>query len=168
MKIQKFMSYAPCIDSTAKIHSTAIIIGRVKVEKNVSIWPYVVLRGDVDLIKISENTNIQDLTVIHPNRNKPVIIGKGVTVGHSAVIHGSIIGDNCLIGMNATVIDCEIGENSIIAAGCVITPHTKIPPNSLVAGVPGKILKQIDEKYIEELKKSAEEYITLSKIYEEF
>ncbi|MCX7905068.1 MAG: gamma carbonic anhydrase family protein, partial [Elusimicrobiales bacterium] len=110
----------------------------------------------------------RDHTVIHPNRAKPVIIGKGVTIGHHAVVHGSVIGDNCLIGMNATVMDCEVGENSIVAGGCVITPNTKIPPNSLVVGVPGKIIKQIDEKYIEELKKSAQEYISLSKMYEDF
>lgn len=166
--IQGFKGHMPKIDSLARIHKTALIIGNVVIEKDVSIWPYVVIRGDVDMIKISEGSNIQDLTVIHPNRNRPVVIGKGVTVGHSAVIHGSIIGDNTLIGMNATVIDSEIGENSIIAAGCVVTPNTKIPPNSLVAGVPGKIIKTLDKDYIEELKKSAQEYILLSKLYEEF
>lgn len=166
--IQNFNGNIPKIHKLTKIHKTAIIIGNVEIEKDVSIWPYVVIRGDVDYVKIAEGTNIQDLTVIHPNRNCPVIIGKGVTVGHSAVIHGSIIGDNCLIGMNATVMDSEIGENSIIAGGCVITPKTKIPPNSLVAGVPGKIIKTLDEKYIEELKRSAEEYILLSKMYDDF
>lgn len=166
--IVEFNNKKPQIDKLAKIHTTAIIIGNVVIEKDVSVWPYVVIRGDVDMIKIGEGSNIQDLTVIHPNRNKPVIIGKGVTIGHSAIVHGSIIGDNTLIGMNATVIDSEIGENSIIAAGCVITPNSKIPPRSLVAGVPGKIIREIDEKTIEELKKSAQEYIYLSKMYDSF
>ena len=163
-----FSGYTPRIHNLARVHKTAIIIGRVEIEKDVSVWPYVVIRGDVDEIKILEGTNIQDLTVIHPNRNRPVLIGRGVTVGHSAVIHGSIVSDNCLIGMNATVIDSEIGENSIIAAGCVITPGSKIPPNSLVVGVPGKVIRTIDEEYVKELKKSAEEYILLSKMYDEF
>lgn len=164
----KFNDKNPQIDKLAKIHSTALIIGNVIIEKDVSIWPYVVIRGDVDMIKICEGTNVQDLTVIHPNRNKPVIIGKGVTIGHSAVVHGSVIGDNTLIGMNSTVIDSEIGENCIIAAGCVVTPNSKIPPRSLVAGVPAKIIKQIDEKTIEELKKSALEYVNLAKMYDVF
>ncbi len=168
MKIYQFLDSKPLISRTAKIHSTAVIIGNVEIEEEVSVWPYAVIRGDVDKIKIGRKSNIQDLVAIHPNRNRPVIIGESVTVGHSAVIHGCVIGNNCLIGMNATVIDCEIGENSLIAAGCVVTPQTKIPPFSVVAGVPGKIIKQLDEKYVEELKKSAEEYLKLANMYKDF
>lgn len=168
MKIYRFIKNYPVIHPSAKVHSTAVIIGNVEIEEEVSIWPYVVIRGDVDKILIKKRSNIQDLTVIHPNKDKPVIIGEGVTVGHSAVIHGSVIGDNCLIGMNATVIDSEVSQGCLIAAGSVVTPNSKIPPFSLVAGVPAKIIKQLDEKYIEELKKSADIYVELAKMYDEF
>lgn len=166
--IVNFMEHKPKISPLAKIHSTAIIIGNVEIEDDVSIWPYAVIRGDVDMIKISKKTNIQDNCVLHPNRNKPVIIGNGVTVGHSAVIHGSVIGDFCLIGMNATVIDCEIGSFSLIAGGCVVTPGTKIPPKSLVAGVPGKVIRMLKDEELEGLKKSSDEYLVLAKLYNEF
>ncbi|MGC8867346.1 MAG: gamma carbonic anhydrase family protein [Elusimicrobiales bacterium] len=168
MKAYRFLDSKPLISPKAKIHSTAVVIGDVEIDEYVSVWPYAVIRGDVDKIKIAKNSNIQDLVVIHPNKNRPVIIGEGVTVGHSAVVHGSIVGNNCLIGMNATIIDCEIGDNSLVAAGCVVIPQTKIPPCSLVAGVPGKVIKNLDERYVEEIKKSADEYLRLFQMYEEF
>lgn len=164
--MEKFMQKKPIVSDKAFIHKTAIIVGDVEISDNVSLWPYVVLRGDVDKIKIGKRTNIQDLTVVHPNRNKPVIIGENVTVGHSAVIHGSIIGNNCLIGMNATVIDSEIGDDCLIGAGCLITPNSKIPSRSLVLGVPFKIIRQLKDEEIEMLKKSGEEYCSLVKLYQ--
>ena len=168
MNIKKFLEYSPKIHPKAKIHSTAIIIGNVEIEEDVSIWPYAVIRGDVDRIKISKKSNIQDNCVIHPNLNKPVIIGECVTVGHSAVIHGSIIGSYSLIGMNSTIIDCEVGNFCLVAGGCVLTPGTKIPSGSLVAGVPGKIIRALTDTEIENLKRSADEYFKLAQMYEEF
>lgn len=163
--IEKFLNYEPKISEKAFIHQTAVIIGNVEIEDDVSVWPNVVIRGDVEKIVIKKGSNLQDLSVFHPNRNKPVIIGENVTVGHSAVVHGSVIGDNCLIGMNATVIDSEIGENCLIGAGCLVTPNSKIPPNSLVLGVPYKIVRELKKEEIEMIKKSALDYFELMKAY---
>lgn len=163
--IEKFMGFYPKISDSAFIHKTAVIIGNVEIEDLVSIWPKAVLRGDVEKIKIGKKSNIQDLCVFHPNRNKPVILGENVTVGHSAVVHGSVVGNNTLIAMNATVIDSQIGENCLIGAGCVITPNSVIPPGSLVLGVPFKIIRQLTDKEIKALSDSAEEYFKLMSLY---
>jgi carbonic anhydrase/acetyltransferase-like protein (isoleucine patch superfamily) len=163
--IEKFMGFSPRISDSAFIHKTAVIIGNVEIEDMVSIWPGAVLRGDVEKIKIGKKSNIQDLCVFHPNRNKPVILGENVTVGHSALVHGSVVGNNTLIAMNATVIDSQIGENCLIGAGCVITPNSVIPPGSLVLGVPFKIIRQLTDKEIKALSDSAEEYFKLMSLY---
>ena len=163
--IEKFKEFYPKISGSAYIHPSAVIIGNVEIEDMVSIWPGAVIRGDVEKIKIGRKSNVQDLAVFHPNRNKPVIIGENVTVGHLAVVHGSIIGNNSLIAMNATVIDSEIGENSIIGAGCVVTPNSKIPPRSLVLGIPFKIARQLKDEEVELLLKSAEDYYQLMSLY---
>lgn len=165
--IQNFQSYSPDIDPSAWVHETAVIIGKVKIAKKVSVWPGVVIRGDVDEITIGEETNIQDLAVLHPNRERPVILGNGITIGHSAVIHGSKIGDHCLIGMGAIVIESTIGEFSLIGAGALVTPNSVIPPRSLVLGTPGKVIRQLNDKEIEALIKSKEEYSKLTQAYGE-
>lgn len=149
----------------AWVHSSASVIGRVTLGDMVSVWPGAVIRGDVDVIEIGAESNIQDLAVLHPNRNKPVKIGRGVTVGHSAVIHGSRIGDHCLVGMGAIVIDSEIGEFSLIGAGAVITPGSLIPPGSLVLGIPGKVVRPLNEDEKAGLVKSKEDYVELVKRY---
>ncbi len=165
--IQDFQSHSPLIDSSAWVHETAVIIGKVKIAKKVSVWPGVVIRGDVDEITIGEETNVQDLAVLHPNRERPVVLGNGVTIGHSAVVHGSKIGDHCLIGMGAIVIESTIGEFSLIGAGALVTPNSVIPPRSLVLGTPGKVIRQLNDKEIEALIKSKEEYSKLTLAYGE-
>ena len=123
------------------------------------------MRGDVDAIEIGSASNIQDLAVLHPNRDKPVILGKGVTVGHSAVIHGSRVGDYCLIGMGAIVIDSQIGEFSLIGAGAVVTPGSVIPPGSMVLGMPGKVVRQLKEGEKAALVRSKDDYLELARKY---
>ncbi len=125
------------------IAPTASIIGDVTIEDGVSIWDGAVLRGDVSYIKIGKNSNIQDNVVIHVSHGVPTIIGENVTVGHLAMVHGAKIEDNVIIGIHAVVLDnAEIGEGSVIGAGAVVTSGTKIPPNSLVLGIPAKVVKQ--------------------------
>ncbi len=155
----------PIIDSSAWAHETAVIIGEVKIKAKASVWPGAIVRGDVGEIVIGEETNVQDLAVLHPNQGKPVLLGKGITVGHSAVIHGSEVGEHCLIGMGAIIIDSTIGEFSLIGAGALITPGTIIPPKSLVLGMPGKVIRQLNDKEIEELVKSKETYSKLTELY---
>ena len=121
---EEFRGQAPEVSPGAWVHPSASLIGRVKLAAEVSVWPGAVIRGDVDRIEVGRGTNIQDLAVLHPNLGKPVLVGEGVTVGHSAIIHGSVIGDHCLIGMGAVVMDCEVGEYCLVAAGAVVTHRT--------------------------------------------
>jgi carbonic anhydrase/acetyltransferase-like protein (isoleucine patch superfamily) len=124
-----------------------------------------VIRADVDRIEVGRGSNIQDLAVLHPNRERPVLLGEGVTVGHSAIIHGSVIGAHCLIGMGAVVMDCEVGEYCLIAAGAVVTPGSKIPPRSMVMGAPGKVKRELTPEECEGLLRSEKDYVQLAGLY---
>jgi carbonic anhydrase/acetyltransferase-like protein (isoleucine patch superfamily) len=162
---EKFMEFEPQIAPGAWVHPSATVIGRVKLDDMVSVWPGAVIRGDVDAIEIGAASNIQDLAVLHPNHNRPVKLGIGVTVGHSAVIHGSVVGDHCLIGMGAIVMESEIGEFSLIGAGAVVTPGTVIAPGSLVVGMPGKVARLLSDGEKAALVRSKEDYVELAKHY---
>ena len=165
MPIEKFLNSSPEVPPGAWVHPTACLIGRVKLGDVVSVWPGAVIRADVEPITIGRGTNIQDLAVLHPNEGLPVVIGEGVTVGHSAVIHGSVVGDHCLIGMGSVVMDCEIGEYCLIAGGAVVTPGVKIPPRSLVMGAPGRVKRQLTDEECAALVKSEKIYIELAGSY---
>ena len=142
------------------IAENATVIGSVIIHNDVSIWFNAVIRGDNDPITIGEGTNIQDGAVIHTDEGIPLKIGKGVTVGHQAMLHGCTIGDNSLIGIHAVILNnAEIGKNCIIGANCLITQGKVIPDNSMVLGSPGKIVREVTEEEIEELKHSAEHYV---------
>ncbi len=142
------------------IADNATVIGSVIIHNDVSIWFNVVIRGDNDPITIGDGTNIQDGVVIHTDEGIPVNIGKDVTVGHQAMLHGCTIGDNSLIGINAVILNhAKIGKNCIIGANCLITQGKEIPDNSMVLGSPGKIVREVTEEEINELKHSAEHYI---------
>ena len=137
----------PKIHESSYIAPTAVIIGDVEISEGVSVWDGAVLRGDVAPIKIGKNTNVQDNVVIHVDYNEPTIIGENVTIGHLATVHGAKIGNNVIVGIHAVVLNrAEIGDGSVIGAGAVVTSGTKIPPRSLVLGIPAKVVKQ-DEKF---------------------
>lgn len=140
------------------------IIGDVEVGENASIWYGVVLRGDVDKIVIGDNTSIQDNSVAHCATGIPTIIGKNCVVGHNAIIHSCTVEDECLIGMGAVLLDgCHIGKGSIVAAGSVVSPGKVIPPNSMVMGVPGRVVRQLTEKDTEGTTLSVQHYIHYAK-----
>ena len=159
MSIYRFNEKSPQLDPTAYVAPGATLIGDVTLAANASVWFNCVLRGDCDAIIVGENSNIQDLTMCHADYDVPLVIGKGVTIGHNCVIHGCRIEDDCLIGMGAVVMNrAVIGRGSIVAAGTVVLEKTVIPPFSLVTGVPGKIKSQMDESMIEILRLPAENY----------
>lgn len=164
--IRSYLGRAPRIDRTAFVHDSAEIIGAVEIGRNASIWPGAVLRADVDRIRIGERSNIQDLTVIHCREGQPAIVGRGVTVGHRAVVHGSRIGDYALIGMGAVVMEAAIGRESLIGAGALVLKGMKIPPRSLVVGSPAKVLRRLTAAEIRELKASADSYEDLARRHE--
>lgn len=163
--IYKFSSFLPKVSPGAYVHESAQVIGNVEIAEDVSIWPCAVIRGDVEKIILKKGSNVQDCCVLHPNRNKPVIVGEGVTIGHGAVVHGSTIWKNCLIGMGAVVIDSKIGDYCIIGAGCVVTPNSVVEDCSLVLGLPHKVVRKLKDDEIESLKKSEKDYIELMNIY---
>ena len=139
---------------------TADVIGRVILEKHVSIWFGAVVRGDVEKIFIGKGSNIQDLSVLHVDPGCPIEIGENVTVGHKVMLHGCKIGNNSLIGINSVILNnVEIGDNCLIGANTLLTEGTKIPNNSLVMGSPGKVKKEVDENLMLILKGSAEHYV---------
>ncbi len=152
---------------SAFIHKTAVVSGAVTLGEDVSVWPGAVLRGDIAEIVVGENSNIQDNACVHVNYNCPAIIGKGVSVGHGAIIHGSKIGDNCLIGMNAVVLESEIGPNCLIGAGAVVTAGKNIPAGSLVMGVPAKVVRELSEDEINGVLQNAREYVRLAKKFKD-
>ncbi len=150
------------IDRSSFIASSSVIIGDVTIGKNCGIYPYAVIRGDQNSIEIGDGSNVQDCCVIHVNNKNPVKIGKNVSIGHLAMIHGATINDECLIGINATVLNgAKIGSGSVIGANALVTEGMDVPKNSLVLGVPGKVIKQ-DEGLLEMIRSNAETYKKLS------
>ena len=139
--------------------SNASIIGDITLEKNTSIWFNTTLRGDVENIHIGEGSNVQDGSVLHTDPGYPLKIGKDVTIGHLAVLHGCTIGDNSLIGIGAVILNgAKIGKNCIIGAKALISENKEIPDNSLVVGLPGKIIRQVTESEVKLINDNAIHY----------
>ena len=148
------------------IADTARVFGKIELGDEVSIWYGAVLRGDGDTIRIGNKSNVQDMAVIHVDPGFPSTIGEACIIGHGAIIHGATLANNVLVGMHATVLNgAEIGEFSIIAAGALVPEGMKIPANSLVMGVPAKVVKTISEEQKVKIIKNAESYVKLSKVY---
>lgn len=138
----------------------AQVMGRVVLHRNASVWYGAVVRGDNDPITIGEDSNVQDLSVLHTDEGVPLTVGKGVTIGHRAMLHGCTVGDYSLIGIGATVLNgAKIGRNCIIGAHALITEGKEIPDNSLVVGAPAKVIRTLDEDAAVMLKVSADHYV---------
>jgi len=159
--IRKFKGSAPRIDASAYIDRSAQVIGDVEIGEESSVWMNVVIRGDVNRIRIGRRSNIQDLTMVHVMRDThPTTIGDEVTVGHSAVIHGSTIEDRVLVGMAAVLLNgVHVGHDSVIAAGTLLTEGTRIPPRSLVMGRPGKVKRELTDEEVAEIRWYADNYV---------
>lgn len=160
---QKLFNYKdlyPEIDDSVFLASGVKIIGDVKIGKHSSVWYNTVIRGDVHYVKIGSFTNIQDLSMLHVTNNRfPLNIGNRVTIGHSVKLHGCTIYDLCLIGIGAVILDgAVVEENSLVAAGTVVRPGFVVPSGKLVAGVPGKVIRDLTEKEIADFNSSAERY----------
>ena len=154
----------PEIDAQAVIAQGALVLGDVTVKKDVSIWYNTVVRGDSSEIQIGEGSNIQDLCVLHVDENCPLMIGKNVTVGHGAILHGCTIGDGALIGMGAIILNgAVVGKNSMVAAGALVTSNTVIPDGALYMGNPAKFRRMLSDEEITANRKNAENYVRESK-----
>jgi carbonic anhydrase/acetyltransferase-like protein (isoleucine patch superfamily) len=165
--IRSYQGKIPIIGEGCYIDASAQVIGDVELGPQASIWMNAVVRGDVNSIRIGAKSNVQDCAVLHGMRYVyPVIIGEMVTIGHNATVHGCVVEDAVLIGIGATILNnARIGEGSIIAAGAVIPEQTVIPPNSLVAGVPGKVRRTLGEVDRAMILKYAQNYLDYTAIY---
>jgi gamma-carbonic anhydrase len=165
--IRPFRSILPTIHPTAYIDQSAQVIGDVEIGEESSVWMNVVIRGDVNTIRIGDRTNIQDGTVIHVMRGThPTRVGHDVTVGHAAVLHGCTIHDRVLIGMAALLLNgAEIGEDSIVAAGTLVPERQKFPARSLLMGRPAVLKRALTEDEIASIRDYAQRYIGYRKDY---
>jgi carbonic anhydrase/acetyltransferase-like protein (isoleucine patch superfamily) len=161
-----FSEMKPEIHPETFIAEGARIIGRVILGRGASVWYNCVLRADIAAIRIGENTNIQDQSVLHVDFDAETVLGANVTVGHAAILHACRVGDNCLIGMGATVLNgAVIPPNSILAAGSLVPPKKTYPPGTLILGSPAKVVRTLGEDEIRRLAEHAAMYVALWKAY---
>ena len=154
------------VEGGAFVASNAIVTGDVTLGEDVGIWFGCVVRGDDAPLTVGARTNVQDLTMIHADTGRPNVIGSGVTVGHRVVLHGVEVGDDSLIGMGSVLLGgSKIGEQAIVAAGAVVREHFTVPPRTLVAGVPAKIIRELHPKELEMISASAQGYVDKIRLY---
>ncbi|MCC7194620.1 MAG: gamma carbonic anhydrase family protein [Gemmatimonadaceae bacterium] len=151
------------IHPTAFIHQGATVVGDVTLGASASVWPGAVIRADTDRIVVGDESNVQDCAVLHCDDGIPCIVGKRVTIGHGAVVHGAIVEDGALIGIGAMVLNgARIGAGSLIGAGAVVAEGTVIPPHSLVLGVPGRVRGELSEEQRARVAHSWSAYVALA------
>jgi len=164
--IHSLQGKTPKIHPTAYIAPGAQIIGDVVIEENASVWFNAVLRGDVEPIRIGKGSNIQDGTVVHTDNGFPVLVEENVTVGHNVTLHGCTIKSGSLIGMGATVLNgAVIGEGALVAAGSLVLEGREIPPGTLAAGSPAKVIRELTPENKEALRHAAEHYHERADLY---
>ncbi|WBU39186.1 gamma carbonic anhydrase family protein [Homoserinibacter sp. YIM 151385] len=153
----------PEIHEEAWAAPTATLIGRVRLHPRSSVFYGAVLRADRDAIEIGEGSNLQDNVVAHGDPGVPTVVGRGVSVGHGAILHGTTVEDDCLIGMGATLLNRSvIGRESLVAAGALVLEDAVIPPRSLVAGVPAKVRRELTEEEVDGIRRNAATYLELA------
>ena len=165
--IRSYQGKTPVVPASCYVDVSAQLIGDVVLGEQASVWMNAVLRGDVHSIRLGARSNVQDCAVLHGMRNLyPVIVGEMVTIGHNATVHGCVLEDAVLVGIGSVILNnARVGEGSIIAAGAVIPEQTVIPPNSLVAGVPGKVKKTLGDEDRKMILKYAQNYLDYTAMY---
>jgi len=154
------------VDGGAFVAANAIVTGDVTLGEDCGIWFGCVVRGDDAPLTIGRRTNVQDLTMVHADTGRPNVIGEEVTIGHRVVLHGVRVGDRSLIGMGAVLLGGSVvGEGAIVAAGSVVKEGFQVPPHTLVAGVPAKIIRDVGDAFEAELRESAEGYVQKIRLY---
>ncbi len=162
--IRALRGHTPDIHPACFVAENATVVGDVTLSKDASVWYGAVVRGDAGPIRIGPGSNVQDCAVLHTDKGFDLTLGRGVTVGHAAVVHGAQVGDNVVIGMHATLLNgCRVGANSIIGAGALVREGQIIPENSLVVGCPARVLRQVTPEQLENNLWNARHYIDLAK-----
>ncbi len=156
----------PTIDDSAFVAPGAVVIGNVSVGPETSIWFNTTVRGDIAPITIGSRSNIQDGTLIHVNEDAPVVIGDDVTVGHTAIVHGTTIGNGVLVGMGAIIMSySSVGDGAVIAAGALVSERVSVPAGAVMVGVPAKERSRLDEAQAEHLAAIPGRYVEVSRVY---
>lgn len=156
------------IDPTAFVAPNATVQGNVTVGAHASIWFNAVLRAEVSSITIGERSNVQDGAIMHVDEGFPVVVGRNVTVGHRAVVHGATVGDNCIIGIGAILLNgCKVGANSIVGAGALLLEGREYPPNALLLGSPAKVARELTPEQAARVADGAEHYVEYGAAYAE-
>ena len=156
----------PTIHPTSFVHQLAYVSGNVTLGPRVSIWPFVSIRGDNDAVTIGDDTNVQDGCVIHVDDGVPCHIGKRVGIGHRAIVHGAVVEDDVLIGMGAILLNgVRVGSGSIIGAGAVVREGMHVPPNSLVLGAPGRIVRETTMQERDRIARTVTNYVEMQDRY---
>ena len=168
--ILPYKGITPKLGERVFVAQNAVVIGDVEIGDDSSIWFGAVVRGDVNYIRIGKCTSIQDGSVVHVTiKTHPTIIGNYVTVGHNVNLHGCVVKDNCLIGIGAIILDgAVINENSIVAAGTLVPPGKEFPPGVLIMGFPAKVVRELSEEEIKNLKEHALRYVKYKEDYLSF
>ena len=160
MAVYALDEHKPDLHHTVWVADSASVIGNIIMEEDSSVWFGAVLRGDNEPIHIGARSNVQDNAVLHSDPGQPLTIGENVIVGHQVMLHGCTIGDGVLVGIGATVLNgAQIGDGCIIGAHALITENKVIPPNSLVVGAPGRVIKTLGETEAKMLRLNADVYV---------
>ena len=160
--VRPYRNIVPTVHPSAFVDESAQVIGDVVIEAESSVWMNVVVRGDVNYIRLGRQTNLQDGVIVHVNHEPsyPTVLGDRVTVGHGAILHGCLIEDRCLVGMGAILLNgSHIGSDSIVAAGTLVTERTVIPPRSLVMGNPGRVKRAVTEAELASILEGSANYV---------
>jgi carbonic anhydrase/acetyltransferase-like protein (isoleucine patch superfamily) len=166
MTIYQLGEHAPEIDASAFVAENATVIGKVTLQANSSVWFGATIRGDNERITIGENSNVQEGTVMHTDMGYPLTVGKDVTIGHQAMLHGCTIGDGSLIGIQAVVLNgARIGKGCLVGAGALVTEGKEFPDNSLIVGAPAKVVRQLTAEDVARLKGSADSYVQRGQLF---
>jgi carbonic anhydrase/acetyltransferase-like protein (isoleucine patch superfamily) len=166
MAIYQLGEHAPEIDASAYVADSANLIGKVTVEANASVWFGVTIRGDNERITVGENSNVQEGTVMHTDLGFPLTLGKNVTVGHQAMLHGCTIGDGSLVGIQAVVLNgARIGKGCLVGAGALVTEGKEFPDNSLILGSPAKVVRTLTEEDLQRLAGNAANYVARGQLF---
>jgi len=166
MAIYQLGEHAPEIDPSAFVADTATLVGNVTLEANASVWFGATLRGDNEPITIGENSNVQEGTVMHTDPGYPLAIGKNVTVGHQAMLHGCTVGDGSLIGIQAVVLNgARIGKGCLVGAGALVTEGKQFPDHSLILGSPAKVVRTLTQEDLLRLEATAASYVARGQLF---
>jgi carbonic anhydrase/acetyltransferase-like protein (isoleucine patch superfamily) len=168
MAIYQLGEHTPDIDSSAYVADTANVIGKAKIEANASIWFDVTIRGDNELITISENSNVQEGCILHTDPGFPLTVGKNVTVGHQAMLHGCTIVEGSLIGIQSGILNgAKIGRNCLVGAGALVTEGKEFPDNSLIIGSPAKAVRTLSEEDIARMHRNTANYVKRGQLFKQ-